>query len=321
MTRSELMSLLDKRLSVLNEAEREDIKQDYAQHIEMKMGEGLTEEEAVGTLGDIEAIIDETLMAYNIDPNYDKSAHPDIGQKIRQALNSEFAQKTGETLNKGLDVVHNAVTSNAPKDILKAVIKIFIFCVAAFALFVFGFMVFTAISNILREILPGAFMLDKIVSGAVMLLYVVLFTAGICTVAYSYIVRSAEYLKKEKNKMNEFTAVVPADGIASEGTENVSGGPEAKATVQTEKSVGTAAKIFDIFLFIIKICVFFAVLPLFCGVIGMALALGLFLTALFMGYPTLGLTLMCLGITICMVTFLMFVFKLIFGEGGNKNEA
>ena len=306
MTKSELMTLLDKRLFVLNEAEREDIKQDFAQHIEMKMSEGLTETEAVGTLGDIETLIDETLMAYNIDPNYNKTAHPDIGQKIRQALTSDFAQKTGETLNKGLDAVHKAVSSNTPTDILKAIFKLFMFILLAFAIFVFGFMVFSAISRFLHEILPSVFRLDDIVSGMVMLMYVVLFVAGVGSMIYNYITKNTDKLKfdisnKEENEMTEiYTA--DAEGAA----ENINKKNDKKAEV--------AAKIFDIFVFVLKICIFFAVLPLFFGTIAMMTGLGLFLTALFMGYPTLGLSLMCLGINICMITFLIFVFKLIFGR-------
>ncbi len=319
MTKSELMLLLDKRLSILNEAEREDIKQDYAQHIEMKMSEGSSEAEAIASLGDIETIIDETLMAYNIDPNYDKSAHPDIGKKIRQALNSEFAQKTGETLNKGIDAVHKAVQSNTPMDILKAVFKFILYSLAAFVLFVLGFCIFSAISKILHGILPHRFWLDDIVSGALMLMYTVVYVAAVFIAGYSFITKNAKQIRsdsitKEANNMNE------SIGTVGEAASKINLSPDTSSTPSSQKA-GTAAKIFDIFLFILKICIFFAVLPLFFGIIGMMTVLGLFLTALFMGYPTLGICLICLGISICMITFLIFVFKLIFGEGGNKNEA
>lgn len=325
MTKSELMSLLDKRLSILNEAEREDIKQDYEQHIQMKMGEGLTEAEAIETLGDIETIIDETLMAYNIDPNYSKNTHPDIGKKIRQALNSDFAQKTGETLNKGLDAVHNAVSSNSPEDIIKALFKIFLFCIAAFILFVFGFMVFSAISAVLREILPSALMLDVIVSGAVKLMYVVIFTAAVCAYIYSYITKNADNIKKAVTNKEDDNMTEAYKNTADANTDRITEGTYAGNTQQGTAVKGSgraeiAAKIFDIFLFVLKICIFFAVLPLFFGVIAMITALGLFLTALFMGYPTLGISLMCLGISICIISFLIFVFKLIFGEAPSQSS-
>ena len=307
MTRSELMALLDKRLSVLNEAEREDIKQDYSQHIEMKMHEGLSELEAVASLGDIETIIDETLMAYNIDPNYTKKAQPDVSKKIRQALNSEFAQKTGETLNKGLDAVHKAVQTNTPFDILKAVLKIFLFLAVSFMLFVIGFGIFSVIAEITEDVLPGIFMIDKIVSGAIKLLYIVVSVTALCVIAYSFITKNADIVQakliKEVPEMND-------SEYTSENTNNVK---------RTQPSA--ASKIIDIFIFLVKICVIFAILPCIFMLIGTIAAQGLLAAALFMGYPTLGLSIGCLGVNVCTITFLIFVFKLLVGERGGKNEA
>ena len=306
MTGTELMELLDKRLSILNETEREDIKQDYAQHIEMKMSEGMTEEEAVGTLGDIGTIIDETLMAYNIDPSYDKKS--EAGQKIRKALNSEFAQKTGETLNKGLDAVHNAVKANSPEELIKLLVKIFGFCLGAFVLFVFGYLIVNLGTSIIHGILPSTFGLDRIVPGGIKLLYIIIFAILVFSAAYNFIQNGTNKISKD---------IQPAD--SGETVDVTDGAPKKEAKKMNDTSVST--KLFDIFVFIIKICVVFAILPCIFMLIGTILAQGFLAAAVFMGYPAIGLCIGCLGVNVCTITFLIFVFKLVFGERRDKNEA
>ena len=306
MTKTELMELLDKRLSILNENEREDIKQDYAQHIEMKMQEGMSETEAVATLGDIGTIIDETLMAYNIDPSYDKKS--EVGQKIRKALNSDFAQKTGETLNKGIDAVHNAVKSNSPEELIKLLLKVFGFCIGAFVLFVFGYLIVNLGTTVIRGILPSIFGLDHIVSGGIKILYIIIFAILIFSTAYNFIQNGANKIAKD---------IQPADTNETSDDENDISATEVKKM----DGASISKKLFDIFVFIIKICVVFALLPCIFMLIGTILAQGLLVAAVFIGYPAIGLCIGCLGVNICTIAFLNFVFKLVFGERRVKNEA
>lgn len=70
MNKNEFMQYLEARISVLNKKEREDIIQEYSQHIDMKVRSGLTEYEAIKDFGDLREFVDEILEAYNIDPDY-----------------------------------------------------------------------------------------------------------------------------------------------------------------------------------------------------------------------------------------------------------
>ena len=72
MTKAEFFKQLDRRLQILKEHEREDILGEYAQHIELKMENGLSEEEAIRDFGDLEELADEILDAYNVNPLYGK---------------------------------------------------------------------------------------------------------------------------------------------------------------------------------------------------------------------------------------------------------
>lgn len=61
---------LQSGLAVLAESEQQDILAEYAQHIDMRMAGGLTEEEAIRDFGDIRQLTAEILAAYHVNPSY-----------------------------------------------------------------------------------------------------------------------------------------------------------------------------------------------------------------------------------------------------------
>ena len=67
MTKNEFFHKLESRLNVLNEQERNDILSEYSSHIEFKMQDGKTEEQAIADFGDVDALAEEILSAYHID--------------------------------------------------------------------------------------------------------------------------------------------------------------------------------------------------------------------------------------------------------------
>lgn len=70
MNKKEFLDVMEKRLSVLEAQEREDMLSEYAQHIELKMESGMSEKEAIDDFGDIDSLIAEILEVYHIDPSY-----------------------------------------------------------------------------------------------------------------------------------------------------------------------------------------------------------------------------------------------------------
>lgn len=81
MNKQEFMDYLEKRLSVLNKREREDIIQEYSQHIDLKITSGLNEYEVIKEFGDPKAFADEILEAYNIDPEYEEEMERNNGKR------------------------------------------------------------------------------------------------------------------------------------------------------------------------------------------------------------------------------------------------
>mgnify|MGYP005785866685 FL=1 len=68
MKKQEFLNKLRKKLNVLEDKEIEDIISEYAVYIEEKVNRGLTEEEAVKELGDINEIANDLLQAYKVKP-------------------------------------------------------------------------------------------------------------------------------------------------------------------------------------------------------------------------------------------------------------
>lgn len=66
MNKEEFLSALDRRLQLINEKERRDIIDEYRSHIEMKVADGKSEEEAIADFGNIDELVDDILDAYKI---------------------------------------------------------------------------------------------------------------------------------------------------------------------------------------------------------------------------------------------------------------
>lgn len=85
MNKKEFLNVMERRLSVLEAQEREDMLSEYEQHIELKMKSGMSEQEAIDDFGDVDSLITEILEAYHIDPSYKgvqkKGAAEGIGKK------------------------------------------------------------------------------------------------------------------------------------------------------------------------------------------------------------------------------------------------
>ncbi|GEM_PF-4839329 len=167
MNKSEFLKYLEKRLSVLNKKEREDIIQEYSQHIDMKVKSGLTEYEAIKDFGDLKAFVDEILEAYNIDPGYEEEGYNAENNVINKA-------------KRGLRSAAEFIFSQNPSVIAKMLIKILIAFGILFVIVSLGFIVLYAVfSELCSYYIPefigaafiGAYMLIA-VSIAVYILYI-----------------------------------------------------------------------------------------------------------------------------------------------------
>lgn len=89
MNRKEFLLALQTRIAVLEESEQQDILAEYAQHIEMRMAGGLTEEEAIRDFGDLNQLAAEILGAYHIKADYQtQPTGLTAAEKCREGLNA-----------------------------------------------------------------------------------------------------------------------------------------------------------------------------------------------------------------------------------------
>lgn len=70
MDKTGFLKELEQYLAVLNESEQKDILDEYAQHIDMKMESGMSEQEAIGDFGNMEELAADILEAYHVNPMY-----------------------------------------------------------------------------------------------------------------------------------------------------------------------------------------------------------------------------------------------------------
>ena len=68
MNKETFLQELRSHLQILEEREQQDILDEYAQHIDMKMQKGLSEEEAIRDFGSVRELAAEILEAYHVNP-------------------------------------------------------------------------------------------------------------------------------------------------------------------------------------------------------------------------------------------------------------
>lgn len=96
---------LQHALSVLEEEELQDIISEYEQHIDLKVKNGLTEEEAIADFGTMSELTTEILEAYHVRADYAASA---LG---RNSKRERIYGKTSEVISDGLKKVNQSAES------------------------------------------------------------------------------------------------------------------------------------------------------------------------------------------------------------------
>lgn len=114
MTKDEFLNTLEHRLQLINEKERRDIIDEYRTHIEMKMKDGKTEEEAIEDFGDIDELVDEILDAYKINT-----------EKVHQSFDRKFNDFM-DGLYEGFKRFIGNFTSLETDDVVRVVFEILV---------------------------------------------------------------------------------------------------------------------------------------------------------------------------------------------------
>lgn len=91
MLKSEFLDLLNQKLSLINDKEKEDIILEYGTYIDDKIASGVSEEEAVAGFGDVDELAKEILSAYKINTD---SMDP-LSSKADKTIDKVYAKLEG----------------------------------------------------------------------------------------------------------------------------------------------------------------------------------------------------------------------------------
>lgn len=104
MKKEEFLTKLKKNLSVLEEKEIQDIVEEYEQHIDMKMKDGMSEEEAIRDFGDLKELTAGILEAYHVKADYQSEKKNIDFDKVKEE-SRKATEKATTALGKGAGMV------------------------------------------------------------------------------------------------------------------------------------------------------------------------------------------------------------------------
>lgn len=125
MNKAEFIEKLSSSLAILTEDERQDILDEYEQHIDIKVTRGMSEEAAIADFGRIEDLVADILAAYHVrisEAKTDSSKKTDqiykgIWYKVRSLCGRiwDFGKRTGHSICNGMKKAGNACCTGMAK--------------------------------------------------------------------------------------------------------------------------------------------------------------------------------------------------------------
>lgn len=298
MNKKEFISFLENRLSVLKKEEREDVINEYIQHIDNKLAEGMSEREAVKTLGNAEDLVREVLSAYNVDPDYNKETESEISS----FFNNVFYQVKGALRSIGDYVVGQRFS---------ALIMLFIKAVVLFFALVICFSIGIWMLMFLCDVAVGWYMLKTIVS----FVYTVV---AIPTMIYIFI-RFLDYsihkgqTENLNNNLNNIN--INQSAVNNNVYENVVKNNREKRNVNvirkdSDFSFGNIIK--SIIIFALKTFALLCLIPCVFTLIFTVIGFGGLLVMSLAGYPFVGLTIGALGFNMAGCGIVALLIRIVF---------
>lgn len=269
MKKQEFLNKLRKKIDVLEDKEIEDIISEYEGYIEEKVSRGLSEEEAIKELGDLNEIANDLLAAY----------------KVKQK-DSNYLKKFINKVSLGFDYILNELSNKSGKDILKFIIEIgliilliFIFKIPFLLVKDLGWHIFSSLSSPISDIFYGIW--SFIIELSYFILAIVLFIKII-----------------EKRYFKGFSEKIVAE-IEEEQKENKESKKEKKKSkeikveekkeIKEPKKIGIVEMITNICILFLKLIVIMCLIGVIIYLVGMVFAIGLGIYLLIKGVTYFGI--------------------------------
>lgn len=293
MNKKKFLKLLEEKLQILSEEERNDILNEYKDTIEEKVRHGSSEEEAVADFGSIEELSREILKAYKINPDYSKNK-----DKVKdfvedsESLIKKGAEKLSEWTQNVVEDFKNNDQNWTLEMVFEIIIKAIILLVGLSLLRIPFYLIESLGLSIFDLSFPP---FDSIFR--VILRCLISFVYLIVCIVIAIIVFRPYFIANKKNSKKK---VIQKSKEVKENREPVE--------VKKKKTSSVIIEIMKAFLFL---CIVF---PLYVADFGCYIALAFLLFLLIKGVPILGVFLMLLGITIFLTFLTKLFYNLLYGN-------
>lgn len=311
MNKEQFIAELHKKLHVIEENERQDIIDEYINHIDMKVQEGKSEEEAIEDFGDIDELVKDILDAYKI--NTSNQGYGD--ERFNHLLDDIFEK---------FKAFVSSFTSLDVDDVVKFVFEIFVILILLMILKIPFSMVSSLGSSLLRDIigLGVGTALATVWRVLINLAYVVVFVVVLFSTCSKRINR---YRNNEDTSdfINDFKESLRFEKKTYTHKENpYSTDTEQKYTkaAYTERpheyenrSKNSGAS--SVVSLILKIFSIFLLMPFFGVIIGLCIALGILISLGIHGVTFIGGFFIIIGCLIGACAFVSLIFRTIWKGG------
>ncbi len=295
MNKKKFLKILEEKLQILSEEERNDILNEYKDTIEEKVRHGSSEEEAVADFGSIEELSREILKAYKINPDYSKNKDK-VKELVEdgETLIKKGAEKLSEWTQDAIEDFKNNDQNWTLEMVFEVVIKAIILLIGLSLLRIPFYLIESLGLNIFEMAFPPFDSVFKVILRCfTSLVYLVICIIIAIIVFKPYFVTTKSGSKKKEGKVQE--------------TINKK---EIEQSV-TRKKTGASNVIVEILKAFLFLCTVF---PLYFADFGCYIALVVLFFFLIKGVPILGIFLMLLGITIFLTFLTKLFYNLLYGN-------
>lgn len=338
MNKEQFIATLHRRLRVIDEKERKDIIDEYINHIDMRMNDGKSEEEAIADFGNIDELINDILAAYKIDSS---------------KVNSDYEMKFNNFLDKAFDgfkrFIGN-VTSLDGDSIVKLIFEFFVVLVLLFVVRIF-FSFFESLGSSLFRNLLG-YGVGNILGGLweliIHIAYVVIFFVVLVNVIAKRVrhyrtLREGNYRDESiiddfkdsfhfdqvKESVNTFANSNHSQNDSSFDTspnqanrnhpyesQNDDSYQNKKDNEYVASSIGSNAS--SVAMIFVKIFAVMLMIPFICAQIGLYCFLAIMVVFSFQGFTLIGAYLIIIGILAGLGGFTSLIYRFVFKGGAFK---
>lgn len=292
---------LREKLAILKDSEVDEIISEYLQHIEMKQADGISEEEAIKDFGDLDDLVSEILDAYKINTSKDK--YEDIGNTIKNGL------------NRGLNFINNVTSSlmnRSGRQMFSLVVE---FIVVLFVIGIFNFAIDVFASSISKMFYFRPYFITGGIRFLIRLVKTILGLTISISVLYWFV-----YDRILDKEVAQPEIKVKTKNHKPNNKEDLNFAQDGESGFQPQRNGASkdsfSKKLWTANMILFKIIGFIVLIPM----IVFGVLLGLFLlTVLYntvIGYGSVGISLILIGIAVIYYYLIILGLKLVGGGQG-----